>query len=243
MENIEFSGAKVPDRNGGGIRFEGKNLTVRNCYFHHNENGILGGTNEDGEIVVEHSEFAYNGHGDGQFHNIYIGRVRSLTVKFSHLHHAKVGHNLKSRAMTNQILYNRIIDEADGTASYEVNLPDGGLAYLVGNVIQQGPKTENSTITSYCDEGLKKGAHEFYFANNSVVNDGPRESRFIRVNSGTRQVTIVNNVFAGHGKLLEGVGKLRNNLIVDKSDFVAPERYDYRLRSGSKAIDKGIDSG
>ena len=242
LENIEFSGAKVPDRNGAGIRFEGKNLTLRNCYFHHNENGILTGVNEDSDIVIEHSEFAHNGYGDGQSHNIYVGRARSLTVKFSHLHHAKVGHNLKSRAMINQILYNRIIDEADGTASYKVNLPDGGLAYLIGNVIQQGPKTENNTIISYGEEGLKKGPHEFYFANNTVVNDGPRESRFIRVSAGTGPVTIVNNVFAGSGKLLEGVGELKNNLIVDKSDFVAPERYDYRLRSGSKAIDRGIDA-
>jgi hypothetical protein len=41
VENIEFSGAAVPDANGAGIRFEGVNLTVRNCYFHHNQNGIL----------------------------------------------------------------------------------------------------------------------------------------------------------------------------------------------------------
>jgi Right handed beta helix region len=119
VENLEFSGAQVPDRNGAGIRFEGKNLIVRNCYFHHNENGILGGTHDDGEVLVEHSEFAFNGFGDGQSHNIYIGRIRSLTVRFSYLHHAIVGHNLKSRARTNYVMYNRIVDESDGRASYE----------------------------------------------------------------------------------------------------------------------------
>ncbi|MGH8645852.1 MAG: right-handed parallel beta-helix repeat-containing protein, partial [Gammaproteobacteria bacterium] len=36
IENIEFSGARVRDRNGAGIRQEGTNVTIRNCYFHHN---------------------------------------------------------------------------------------------------------------------------------------------------------------------------------------------------------------
>ena len=42
VENITFSGARVPDQNGAGIRAEGKNLTVRNSRFYDNENGILG---------------------------------------------------------------------------------------------------------------------------------------------------------------------------------------------------------
>ena len=41
VEAIEFSGAAVRDRNGAGIRQEGAGLTVRDCSFHDNENGIL----------------------------------------------------------------------------------------------------------------------------------------------------------------------------------------------------------
>ena len=243
VENIEFSGAKVGDRNGAGVRLEGKNLTLRNCYFHHNENGLLTGINEDSDIVIEHSEFGHNGSGDGQTHNIYVGRVRSLTVKFSHLHHAKVGHNLKSRALTNHILYNFIVDEMDGNASYEVNLPNGGRAYLIGNVIQQAPKTENDTIISYGEEGLKQGPHQFYFINNTVINDGPRSGKFIHLKQETELAKIANNIFAGPGKLLDGPGESSNNLSIDKSIFVAPERFDYRLKAGTKAIDTGIDPG
>jgi Right handed beta helix region len=243
IENIEFSGAKVPDRNGAGIRLEAKNLVVRNCYFHHNENGILTGVNEDSDIVIEHSEFAHNGYGDGQSHNIYVGRVRSLTVKFSHLHHANVGHDLKSRAITNHILYNRIVDESDGKASYEIDLPDGGLAYIIGNVIQQSPKTENNTIVSYGEEGLKKSTHQIFIVNNTMINDGPREGVFIRIKFAVEIAKIVNNVFSGSGTLLDGVAELKNNLTIEKSDFVAPEHYDYRLRPGSKAIDAGVDAG
>src|SRR5687768_11105564 len=99
IEGIEFSGAKVRDRNGAGIRLEGAGLTVRDCYFHHNENGILTGNNRDSDIVVEHSEFAYNGAGDGRTHNLYIGAVRTFTLRYSYVHHAVVGHNVKSRAL------------------------------------------------------------------------------------------------------------------------------------------------
>jgi hypothetical protein len=43
LENIELSGAEVPDLNGAGIRAEGTNLTIRGSYFHDNQEGILGG--------------------------------------------------------------------------------------------------------------------------------------------------------------------------------------------------------
>ena len=55
VENVELSGAAVPDLNGAGIRAEGKNLTVRGSYFHDDENGILGGA---GEVLIKTSEFA-----------------------------------------------------------------------------------------------------------------------------------------------------------------------------------------
>ena len=41
LDHIEFSGAAVPDGNGAGIRYEGGNLTITNCYFHNNQDGIL----------------------------------------------------------------------------------------------------------------------------------------------------------------------------------------------------------
>ena len=111
IENVEFSGATVGDGNGAGIRQEGAGLTVRSWYFHHNQNGILTSPNKASDIVIEHSEFAHNGTGDGSTHNIYIGEVRSFTLRYSYVHHAVVGHDVKSRALRNYIAYNRIMDE------------------------------------------------------------------------------------------------------------------------------------
>ncbi len=243
IDNIEFSGAKVSDRNGAGIRQEGKNLTVRNCYFHDNENGILTGANEGSDILIEQSEFAHNGAGDGQSHNLYVGRVHSLTVQFSYLHHAKVGHNLKSRAFINRILYNRIMDEADGASSYVVDLPNGGVSYVIGNAMQQGAHTENNTLMSYGAEGLKQPVHELYVVNNTFVNEADPSSKFIHVQQGIGVLKVLNNIFAGRGKMLAGDGELKNNLITDLDEFVRAKTYDYRLKPGSHAIDAGVDPG
>src|ERR1700690_1745867 len=79
VENIELSGASVPDKNGAGIRQEGNGLTVRSCYFHDNEDGILSGG--AGEIVIDGSEFAHNGAGDGYSHNRNLGHQTKFTLR------------------------------------------------------------------------------------------------------------------------------------------------------------------
>jgi hypothetical protein len=243
VEAIEFSDAKVPDQNGAGIRLEGPGLTVRDCFFHDNENGILTGANPVSDIVVERSEFANNGYGDGQTHNLYIGGVRSFTLRFSYVHHAVVGHNVKSRALKSLIVYNRIMDEKDGRSSYAVEFPNGGIALVIGNVIQHGPDTENSTLVSFGAEGLKYPRNELYVVNNTLVNDRPAGGRFLFVRSGADIARIVNNLFSGPGDLLSGPGELVSNLRVAPSGFINAADFDYRLKPGSAAIRRGVDPG
>lgn len=253
IEHIEFSGAAVRFRNGAGIRQEGAGLTVRYCYFHHNENGILSGPNPESDIAIEHSEFAYNGHGDGYSHNLYIGAVRSFTLRFSHVHHAVVGHNVKSRALSNHIAYNRIVDEADGRSSYAIDLPNGGISYVIGNVLQQSPATENDALVAYGAEGLRATANELYFVSNTLVNDLPAGGRFIFVKGEPAALRIVNNIFSGPGEVLSRIlesgeipgrsGNLESNVHSAKSDFVDAAAFDYRLADGAAAIGRAIDPG
>jgi parallel beta helix pectate lyase-like protein len=242
IESVEFSGAKVPDGNGAGIRLEGRGLTLRDCYFHDNENGILTNPNPASDIVVEHSEFGHNGAGDGLTHNIYIGKIRSFTLRFSYMHHARVGHDVKSRAQRNYVAYNRTMDENDGRSSYSVEFPNGGLAFVIGNLIQQGPESENFTIVSYGTEGLQHPQNEFYFVNNTVVNDRASGGRFIFVKAADSAL-IVNNVFSGPGEVLTGPGELRNNVTARRSDFADASNFDYRLKAGAAAIGRGIELG
>jgi len=243
IDNIEFSGARVHDRNGAGIRQEGAGLTVRNCYFHDNQNGILAGKNPASEIVIENSEFANNGEGDGQTHNMYIGNVKKFTLRYSSSHHADIGHNVKSRALESFILYNRIMDERDGTSSYDIDLPNGGLSYIIGNVIQHGPKADNPTLVSYGAEGLSNPTKNLYVINNTFVNDGSPQARFLFVRQAAGTVLITNNIFAGPGTVLAGPGTLSHNLVSNAPGFADAAQFDYHLTAGSPAIDAAVDAG
>jgi co-chaperonin GroES (HSP10) len=242
VENIEFSGAAVPDQNGAGIRQEGANLTVRHCYFHDNENGILTGA-ETGDVIIEYTEFSGNGHGDGYTHNMYIGNTNSFTLRFCYTHHAKVGHNIKSRAKKNYILNNRSLDGADGTASYELDLPNGGLAVIAGNVFQQGPATDNPTILAYGEEGLSNPAGAVQIVNNTFVNDRPSGGTFISLAAATAGARVINNLFTGAGTLLSGKADTAGNVSASAPGFLNAAAYDYRLAATSPAIDKGKDPG
>lgn len=243
VENIEFSHTSVSDHNGAGIRQEGAGLLVRNCYFHDNDNGILAGDNPNSEIRIEFSHFAHNGFGDGYSHNIYINTVQSFTLQYCYVHHAKIGHNVKSRALVNYILYNRIMDEADGTSSYAIDLPEGGTSYIIGNSIQQGPATDNYTLISYGEEGLSRMQRDLYIINNTLVNDY-HDGKFISIGREAGPAKIINNIFVGPGRVLTGPGALINNLGNDKAPgLVSRATFDYHLSSTSKAIDAGIDPG
>ncbi len=232
VENIEFSGAKVEDRNGAGIRMEGTGLTVRNCYFHHNENGILTDADPDADILIEHSEFAYNGYGDGYSHNMYISRVKSFTLRYSYVHHANVGHQVKSRAESNTITFNRLMDERSGNSSYLIDLPNDGNAYIVGNVMQQGEVAENW--------GMINSAQTSIVLHNTIVNDRG-SGVFIKLSGDTGASLVQNNLFVGTGVLDVGDAEQYSNLKVAMADagLVNDWRFDYRLRQSSPAIDKG----
>ena len=214
VENVEMSGARVPDRNGAAIRVEGRNFVLRNSHLHDNENGLLTGANATSEIAIDRCEFARNGAGDGQSHNLYVGAVAKLTVANSYLHHAVVGHNLKSRAAVSVLTDNRLADEADGRASYEADFPNGGRVTLAFNIFQKGDAAENTTLVSYGAEGLSTdGTHELVAKGNTFVSQRPSGSRFLFIAPGIRTTTINGNVFAGPGSLPDVAGIRANNAI------------------------------
>ena len=241
---IEFAECAVPDRNGAGIRLEAANLTVHGCYFHDNEDGILAGDNPESDILIEYSEFSHNGNGDGQSHNLYINHVHSLTFQYNYSHHTKVGHELKSRAYNNYILYNRLSNEADGTASRNIDLPNGGTTIIMGNEIQKKKKTENSNMIGYGLEGLSNPTpHELFVVNNTIVNERSSGS-FLSIKDGTQEIYAHNNIFAGTGTIIVGTATKIDTShnwtgSISSAGFVDSKQYDYRLLKSSPAINTG----
>lgn len=238
VENLEFRDAKVIDRNGAGIRHERGRLTVRGCAFRDNENGILASNDGTAELVIENSEFERNGTGDGYTHNLYAGSIARLTVKGSWFHRAKVGHLLKSRARENHILYNRLTDEFDGNASYELEFPNGGLAFVIGNLIQQSNATENPIIVAYGREGYTAATNELYLSHNTIMNDRTDGGVFVHVERGAAVATLSNNILVGPGTLNLGAAKVTRDdvTLTGWSDFMLAPRLDLRLRSTSPLV-------
>lgn len=247
IENIEFSGCSVPDKNGAGIRQEGANLELRHCYFHDNEDGILTGKDTTSDILFEACEFARNGHGDGYSHNMYIGNIRTFTMRFCYSHHAKIGHCVKSRANNNYILYNRIMDEDTGSASYLINLPNGGFSIVLGNTMMKGPNAQNRTLVDYGSEGLINPIKKLYVVNNTMVSTRPNGATFISVANGTDSARIINNIFAGTGIIFSGSADTINNLYSRYQtifNFVDSSKYSYRVHIFGQNVDyNGIDPG
>jgi len=198
IENIEFTGARSSVNNGAGIRFEGTNVTIRNCHFHHNQNGILTRGDGGGNILVEHSLFGDNGTGDGYAHNMYIGHAASFTLRYSYSKAALGGQLVKSRAVVNYILYNRLSSES-AASSYQIDFSNGGTAYVIGNLLQQGPNEANHTFIGYGLEGVDPAnpGRDLYVVNNTFVNDAPN-GPFIRMGAAmTTPAVVKNNIFAG----------------------------------------------
>ena len=169
INGFDISGAAVADGNGAAISYEGGSLTLNNVYFHNNQDGLLAASDLAGTISINNSEFAFNGAGDGKTHNIYVNDIANLTITNSYFHDAIVGHEIKSRAENTTITGSRIFDN-NSTASYSIDLPNGGNATIQNNVIQQGPNSGNPAIIAYGEEGGLHAGTTVVVANNTIVN-------------------------------------------------------------------------
>ena len=100
IENVEFSGAKVEDKNGAGIRHERGHLRLRNTFFHDNEFSILTGSEPDVRLcMLNRPEFGIKNAKTRYSHGIYVGALERFTIRDSHIMGTDQGHQIKSRAL------------------------------------------------------------------------------------------------------------------------------------------------
>lgn len=244
-ENIEFSGASSSAKNGAGIwGRSGASLTVRNCHFHDNQNGILTGNVVGPEFVIEFSIFENNGADDGYSHNVYIGLASKLTFRGNYSARARRGQLLKTRAVENYILYNRLSQE-NGNGSWEVDISNGGIAYVIGNVIQQGQQSENRGLLAFAPEGVdpQHPTQTLFAVNNTFLTVG-NANEFVFVNRTlTTPVVIRNNIMAGGGPVTNQTNAVQEGNYVGNAGFLNADGFDFTLRPGSVAIDAGVSPG
>ncbi len=200
VEGFDFVGARVPDGNGAGIRFERGRLTVRDSRFLDNQMGLLTSNDAHARLTIERCEFSGPTDGAHWYHNLYVGLIARLVVRDSWSHSARAGHLLKSRARENEIVGNRLVD-GDGNASYELELPNGGIAQVRDNLIEQSARSSNPVIVSIGAEGYRWPLNELDMKGNTVVNRRTGSAVFVRAAVGPMTATLTDNVWVGRGRL------------------------------------------
>ncbi len=247
LENIEFRGVRVADTNGAGVRLDRGRLTVVRCHFIDNENGLLTNNEVDSELTIESSVFGLAPRVVGRLHHLlYVGRIGKFSITGSRFSRGFEGHLIKSRARSNFIGYNLLRDSGDGEASYEIDLPVGGQAIIIGNVINQGPRTQHPVVVSYGSEGQAWEKNSLVMSHNTLISEGWRPAWFARVwrdrVSGMDEPLFVNNLSVGVGVFWLGAkGHFSGNWPASLNMLADVTTHGFELRPGSWLRGRAVD--
>ncbi len=210
VRNLTLTGAQVPDGNGAGIRDESRLLTVEAVHFIGNQDGILTGAPGNATLVVRNSEFLQNGacvHDCA--HGIYAGHIALLRVEHSRFFETREGHHIKSRAARTEVTDCSISDGAQGTASYLIDISNGGSVLVRGNTLEKGPQSGNrSTAIAIGAEGVTQPAQEITIENNTFRNDGRGQTVFVNNRTPT-PAQLLGNHLSGPVLPLRGDGSVQ----------------------------------
>lgn len=234
VENIEFRGARVAQGNGAGIRFERGHLVVDRCGFFDNEMGLLTANSEDMTLKVSDSEFGEAPRHEGPLHHLlYAGAIGRLELSGSRFTNGYLGHLVKSRARVNDVRYNVMADGKGGQASYELEFPNGGVAYVIGNVVEQSAATDNQALVSYGAEGPRWPDNALYFTHNTLINDFP-VGTFLKLAVDKFpegiETWVINNLTVGEGELPPPPqGRFEGNTPVPRRDLLVDGGLPLRL--------------
>jgi hypothetical protein len=210
IRNLTLTRVRVPDGNGAGIRAEGVGLTIEHVKFINNQGGILGGR---GTMIIRDSEFQRNGtcaNAGGCAHGIYTGEIDLLHVEHSKFWDTREGHHIKSRALRTEVIGCDIRDGETGTASYLIDIPNGGSLIVRDTEMEKGPKAENHTAAIMIGaEGVTHPTREIIIENNTFRNDGGYPTDFVKNLTATEAV-LTHNKLSGTVQPLEGDGTVSN---------------------------------
>lgn len=238
IDNVEFRGARVASGNGAGIRFEKGQLTIESCRFTDNEMGILTANLPELTLEVANSEFSDAPRSAGDPHHlIYVGTIAKFTLRGSRIQNGYLGHLVKSRARENHVLYNLLADGVGGKASYELAFPNGGVAYVIGNVIAQSAGTDNPSMVAYGAEGSRWPDNALYLSHNTLVNDH-YAGDFVKVwaekFAGGVEVWAINNLTVGNGNFFQPAqGRFEGNRSALRAELIEYAGLPLRLTNAS----------
>ncbi|MFQ6047811.1 MAG: hypothetical protein ACE5K7_00420 [Phycisphaerae bacterium] len=262
IENLEFRnshGGATQSNNAAAAYIRASNITFRNCYSHHNDNGWFS-TSEADNTLLEYCETAYNGYppDPGHTHNYYVNSI-SLTVRGNYIHHSTTGQNFKSRC-SHLVFENNWVEE-DANYTWEVASNNVNNALMIGNVIIKGPDAANSRIIG-CGDGSGVASGTLTLINNTIVATRSNNRYLYSHSSSTTNLVLYNNIFTGPSTILfswngsgsrtgshnwfqTGMsvpGTITDSLFGTSPGFVDPGANDFHLLPDSVCRDAGTNS-
>ena len=230
ITGFTFSGASISAANGGngaGVRYQGGNLVLTDCYFYGNQDGLLSNPDPTGSITINASEFYHNGvatgSSSGYTHNLYVGQIATLDIENSYFHDAVVGHEIKSRALSTVVNGTRIVESPTGTASYSIDLPNGGTVSIINDQIQQGQMSENPVMISYGEEGGVYAGSSLSVQNSVISNLLVSPSATGVANASPELAQVIGNQIWGltNSQIATGPTTLADNSILSAAPTIA----------------------
>ena len=192
VRNVTFDGAVSPDKNGAGIRFEGKLLRLDHCIFSNNEDGILATGHPKSVVKISHTKFINNGHGDGFSHAMYIRDAVKLIVEDSYFEGTNIGHHIKSMA-TQTIVRNNVFIDGPNKPSYMVDITKGGSAVIEGNTMTRARTASQETLINY--DTTRGGTIGSLIIRDNIIKNAKPRGRLLR-NPEKAPVDLQNNTIS-----------------------------------------------
>ncbi len=208
IEGMVFSGIRVPDRNGAGIRLEKGDLTISQSWFRDSEQGILGNNGLNNSIVIDKTTFTRLGTCEGSggcAHSIYIGQYGSLTVTRSRFEQGTGGHYIKMRGARVSITNNSFDDSRGDDTNFMIDLPNGSTGLIADNWFVQGASKDNHSALIVIGATEKTRSSDGLTIADNVARFAPgaeRSSNFVVDFSGDR-IVMKGNEIAGSLKPLD----------------------------------------
>lgn len=218
IEKIECFGINVSDGNGACVRQQGKDLTLRNVYFHDSQQGILSSRNT-GSLTIEYSRFERLGN-SGRAHAIYSNN-EELEIRDSIIiNSVDQGHEVKSGA-NKTVIVNSVIGSINTNDSRTIDVSNGGILIVESSVLLQGRKTRNRQLIGFALEGLRDTRENRIQIINSMFileRNGPDEILYSPKGSDF-PVSIIRTVIIGEQ-------------IIDKDKYSANRFFEKRSDAG-----------
>ena len=177
VENIAFSGARVPDQNGAGLRAEGRNLTVRQARFD-NENGIPRRRSRaapSGSRAARSSATAMR----RQLRPRYLRRRDRPPEDRQASTFASSGRDTRaSSASAFEASGSTTRTGPEGTASYLIDITSGGEVAIADNQMQKGPNWTTGALPSTSGAGGAPQGSAYRISHNRFRSDTLHEVAF-----------------------------------------------------------------